>query len=182
MEYRLVAVVLRAKADAAVPAELPPDWPVGVVAETVTMFTLADRAGVQVPDSVTVEALVLAVIWKPLASFDETVSPLLAVPVGVPLEGSMLELTVAVPVETMATALATVNVTFCVAVVDASAVCAPKRVVARTIPAIQRDFKLITASISFHAGAFDAHADAGGIGQFGQNLSAGTAYKWRGDA
>jgi hypothetical protein len=135
--------VLSAKAEAAVPADAPPLWPVGVPAEIDTTSTFAECAGVQVPDSVTVDALVFAVIWKPLASLDETVRPLDAVPVGVPLDGSMLVLTVAAPVETMPTALATVNVTFCVAVVDASETCAPRRVTARTTPAIQVNFQLI---------------------------------------
>src|SRR6266852_948721 len=142
VEYRLVAVVPRANAEAAVPAE-PPLRPLGVLAEVVMMFTLADPAGVHVPDSVTVAVFVLAVIWNPLVSFDDTVRPLVVVPVGVPLDGSMAVEMVLSPVEAIATALATVNVTFCVALVAASDTCAPSNVAASTVPAIQANLRFI---------------------------------------
>src|SRR5437868_3370701 len=112
VEYRFVDVVLSAKADAAVPAlPLPP---VGVVADMLMMFTLADAAGVQVPVSVTVEAPVFAAIWNPLPSFEATVRLPLVVAVGVPLDGSIAEAIVLSPPEVRDTALATVNVTACV--------------------------------------------------------------------
>ena len=95
------------------------------------------------PASVTVAAFVLAVIWNPAVWFEDTVRPLLVVPVGVPLEGSIAVEMVAAPVDVIATAFATVKVTFWVALVAASDTCALSNVAARTLPGIHANFRFM---------------------------------------